>query len=140
MIPCESLLRTLVRDLEAPIQKPETCMIVKDVKEWILLDSGSTQLMWKNGAMNPGNPFPLGDVAKQLFKIFKKSGQISIIPKPECFGDFGEDFLTKPPFGVTSAEVAIIFPEKWRCLACVLFLGVFLTSQFHTFFYPTVHN
>ena len=33
------------------------------------------------------------------------SGQItSIIPKPECFGDFGGDSLTKPPpFGVTSA-------------------------------------
>ena len=30
-----------------------------------------------------------------------------IIPKPEFFGDFGGDSLTKPPFGVTSAEVAI---------------------------------
>ena len=35
------------------------------------------------------------------------SGQITIIPKPELRG-FWRDSLTKPPFGVTSAEVAII--------------------------------
>ena len=33
--------------------------------------------------------------------------KISIIPKPELRGSW-EDSLTKPPFGVTSAEVAII--------------------------------
>ena len=37
------------------------------------------------------------------------SGQISIIPKPEFFGDFGEIPLQSPPFGVTK-EVAIIWP------------------------------
>ena len=37
------------------------------------------------------------------------SGQITIIPKPELRGFWG-DSLTKPPFGVTSAEVAIICP------------------------------
>ena len=37
------------------------------------------------------------------------SGQISIIPKPEFFGDFGEIPLQSPPFGVTK-EVAIICP------------------------------
>ena len=38
------------------------------------------------------------------------SGQITIIPKPELRG-FWWDSLTKPPFGVTSAEVAIICPD-----------------------------
>ena len=38
------------------------------------------------------------------------SGQITIIPKPELRGFLG-DSLTKPPFGVTSAEVAIICPD-----------------------------
>ena len=37
------------------------------------------------------------------------SGQITIIPTPELRGFWG-DSLTKPPFGVTSAEVAIICP------------------------------
>ena len=36
------------------------------------------------------------------------SGQTTIIPKPELFGHFVGDSLTKPPFGVTSVEVAII--------------------------------
>ena len=39
------------------------------------------------------------------------SGQSTIIPKPEGFGDFGGDSRTKPPFGVTSPEVAIIGPN-----------------------------
>ena len=43
-----------------------------------------------------------------------ESGQITIIPKPELRGFWG-DFLTKPPFGVTSAEVAIICPDEWYC-------------------------
>ena len=38
------------------------------------------------------------------------TGQISIIPKPELRGFWG-DSLTKPPFGVTSADVVIICPE-----------------------------
>ena len=38
------------------------------------------------------------------------SGQITIIPKPELRGFWG-DSLTKPPFGVTSAEVVIICPD-----------------------------
>ena len=38
------------------------------------------------------------------------SGQITIIPKPELRAFWGE-FLTKPPFGVTSAEVVIICPD-----------------------------
>ena len=38
------------------------------------------------------------------------SGQITIIPKPELRGFFG-DSHTKPPFKVTSAEVAIICPD-----------------------------
>ena len=43
--------------------------------------------------------------------IYIYSGQITIIPKPEFFGHFGDTSLTKPPFGVTSAEVAIICPD-----------------------------
>ena len=38
----------------------------------------------------------------------KVSGQIMIIPKPECFGHFAGILLQSPPFGVTSTEVAII--------------------------------
>ena len=38
------------------------------------------------------------------------SGQISIIPKPELRGFWG-DSLTKPPFKVTSAEAVILCPE-----------------------------
>ena len=38
------------------------------------------------------------------------SGQITIIPKPELRGFWG-DSLTKPPFGVTSAEVVINCPD-----------------------------
>ena len=41
----------------------------------------------------------------------KKSGQISIIPKPEVRGFWGSS-LTKPSFRVTSADVVIICPEK----------------------------
>ena len=40
-----------------------------------------------------------------------KSGQTTIIPKPELRGFWG-DSLTKLPFGVTSAEVAINCPGK----------------------------
>ena len=40
-----------------------------------------------------------------------KPGQITIIPKPELRGFWG-DSLTKLPFGVTSAEVAINCPDK----------------------------
>ena len=43
-------------------------------------------------------------------EIHQLSGQISIIPKPELRGFWG-DSLTKPPFGVTSADVVIICPE-----------------------------
>ena len=41
------------------------------------------------------------------------SGQISIIPKPELRGFWGSSLiiLIKPPFRVTSADVAIICPD-----------------------------
>ena len=53
---------------------------------------------------------------KQQLVAEYQSGQITIIPKPELRG-FGGDSLTKPPFGVTSAEVAIIqIKEKTTCL------------------------
>ena len=41
----------------------------------------------------------------------KRSGQISIIPKPELRGFWGSS-LTKPPFRVTSAGVVTIQPQK----------------------------
>ena len=53
------------------------------------------------------------NISKQqnLSSIFLHyTGQITIIPKPELRG-FGGDSLTKPPFGVTSAEVVIICPD-----------------------------
>ncbi len=40
-----------------------------------------------------------------------ESGQITIIPKPELRSFWG-DSPTKPPFGVTSAEVVIICPDE----------------------------
>ena len=43
--------------------------------------------------------------------ITYKSGQISIIPKPELRGFWGSS-LIKPPFRVTSADVVIICPNK----------------------------
>ena len=43
-------------------------------------------------------------------KLKHVSGQIPIVPKPELRALLG-DSLTKPPFGVTSAEVAIICPD-----------------------------
>ena len=43
---------------------------------------------------------------------YHRSGQITIIPKPEFVGDFGGISLTKAPFKVTSAEVAIICPNR----------------------------
>ena len=51
----------------------------------------------------------------------KLSGQITIIPKPELRGFWG-DSLTKPPFKVTSAEVVIIRPE--------LFLSMWFFDSF----------
>ena len=42
-----------------------------------------------------------------MYWSHEKSGKITIIPKPELRGFWGES-LSKPPFGVTSAEVAII--------------------------------
>ena len=46
--------------------------------------------------------------------LWKDSGQISIIPKPEL-RLFWEDSPTKPPFKVTSAEVVILCPK--RCVS-----------------------
>ena len=43
-----------------------------------------------------------------------KSGQISIIPKPELRGFWGSS-LIKPPFRVTSADVVIICPDTNIC-------------------------
>ena len=43
------------------------------------------------------------------------SGQMTIVPKPELRG-LGGNSLTTPPFGVTSAEVAIICSDTWICL------------------------
>ena len=48
-------------------------------------------------------------------RLSENSGQITIIPKPEL-SLFWEDSPTKLPFGVTSAEVAIICPGKFKGL------------------------
>ena len=64
------------------------------------------------------------------------SGQITIIPKPELRGFWGGS-LTKPPFGVSSAEVAIICQiftirfKKPRYLAILLvnFSGMVIQSD-----------
>ena len=39
------------------------------------------------------------------------SGQSTIIPKPEFFGDLKGDSLTKPPFGVTNRRRKKIWPD-----------------------------
>ena len=41
-----------------------------------------------------------------------KPGQITIIPKPELRGFLGGFPYFSPPFGVSSAEVVIICPDK----------------------------
>ncbi len=80
------------------------------------------QYMWNtlihlDMLMNQFKIFPhLGNTPNQVFKKrYTKpltiSGQITIIPKPELRAFWG-DSLTKPPFGVTSAEVAIISPDN----------------------------
>ena len=59
--------------------------------------------------------FQLDDEAnhwKSPFPSVKQNwANCPIIPKPE-FRAFWGDSLTKPPFGVTSAEVVIICPEQ----------------------------
>ena len=47
----------------------------------------------------------------QKTKLNNRSGQISIIPKPELRGFWGSS-LIKPPFRVTSADVVIICPDR----------------------------
>ena len=56
--------------------------------------------------MDPRNQVDNSEIIASL-KL--TSGQITLIPKPELRRFWG-DSLTKPPFGVTSAEVAIICP------------------------------
>ena len=53
------------------------------------------------------------DLKSKSLNLKDISGQITIIPKPECFGDLGGDSLTKPPFKVTKRreQVAIICPD-----------------------------
>ena len=48
----------------------------------------------------------------RIWWLFQRSGQISIIPKPELRGFWGSS-LIKPPFRVTSADVVIICPERF---------------------------
>ena len=55
-------------------------------------------------------------------------GQISILPKPELRGFWG-DSLTKPPFRVTSAEVAIICPNPTRVFSTILLGNVMMLTQ-----------
>ena len=49
------------------------------------------------------------------------SGQTTIIPKPELRSFWG-DSPTKPPFGVTSAEVVIICPDIYIYIYTLGFL------------------
>ena len=54
------------------------------------------------------------------YPIIYVSGQITIIPKPDLRG-FWKDSLTKPPFGVTSAEVTTICPDVSIYIYTILF-------------------
>ena len=51
------------------------------------------------------------EVDRILVDIFHHPGQITKTPQPEISG-FWENSLTKPPFGVTSAEVLTIVSEN----------------------------
>ena len=55
--------------------------------------------------------------------IYIHSGQITIIPKPELRVFWG-DSCTKPSFGVTSAEVAIICPDtcSWGIIIMMIIM------------------
>ena len=72
------------------------------------------------------------------------SRQITIIPKPELRGFGGHFPYFSPPFGVTSAEVAIICPdlysrdvlffsERWQVCKCVnicIYIYIFFLRLF----------
>ena len=64
--------------------------------------------------LTAGFPKTREALVKQMKMVFLSkfyvSGQISIIPKPELRGFWGSS-LIKPPFRVTSADVAIICPD-----------------------------
>ena len=62
------------------------------------------------------------------FRWPKTSRQVTTIPKPELRG-FGGDSLTKPPFGVTSAEVVIICPENMAKQMFNLSLVLFVSPE-----------
>ena len=55
--------------------------------------------------MRPENQGPTSE------QVWKVSGQLTIIPKPELRAFLRGFPDPKPPFGVTSAEVAINGPE-----------------------------
>ena len=69
---------------------------------------------------------------------FEKSGQITIIPKPELSGFLG-DSLTKPPFGVTNRRfgciIYIIYPERY-----VQPLKLFPSTAFKKTHHPQILN
>ena len=64
-------------------------------------------------------------------------GQITIIPKPEL-RSFWEDSPTKPPFGVTSAEVVTICPDRYYIYIRIYHCST-IPSTFHQAFlhYPS---
>ena len=75
-------------------------------------------MSWSHGCKSPKSHFNgtdgfhLGVISMfQKKKVGERSGQISIIPKPELRGFWGSS-LIKPPFRVTSADVVIICPER----------------------------
>ena len=53
------------------------------------------------------------------------SGQNTVIPKPELRG-FGVDSLTQPPFGVTSAEVAVICPDIYIYIYRYIYIQIYI--------------
>ncbi len=61
-------------------------------------------------------------------RIIQKSGQIIIFHQPRFPWNKGIS-LTKPPFGVRSCEVAIIWPEKWFTRSLCLPWGYRFYSQ-----------
>ena len=67
---------------------------------------------------------------------FQQSGQIIIVHQPS-FPWNKKISLTKPPFGVRSCEVAIIWPEQWFSLLGFLKKHIARTNQHSS--QPTQH-
>ena len=66
------------------------------------------------------------------------SGQMTIIPKPELRGFWG-DSPTEPPFGVTSAEVVIICPDIY-IYTCIMYIYIYICIMYIYIYYIYIYS